>query len=242
VRRHTWFNPFFDWLLNFLMGQNIDTPISVWQEMFLPSEVGNRINEFFYTDADGNERQLVCGEEIVYKAEGRHQILDKPRLQWPRELIIGLVIMLILGFFYYLQTKNVAGQILLGLSISILGLFFGLSSLLLWFISLFTNHDYAHHNMNLIFVTPLILAAIPLGIRYAFARSFQTREKYDLLLRILWLLVLLGIIVSMLLKLLPCFWQNNLVDELLLLPIAAILALEPTGLKELFGRIFWRWS
>ncbi|MCL2127409.1 MAG: DUF4105 domain-containing protein, partial [Treponema sp.] len=39
VRRHTWFSPFLDWILNFWMGQDIDSPITVWDEMFLPSEV-----------------------------------------------------------------------------------------------------------------------------------------------------------------------------------------------------------
>jgi hypothetical protein len=63
----------------------------------------------------------------------------------------------------------------------------------------------------------------------------------ELLLRLLWLMVLLGIIVSMLLKLLPRFFQANLVDQMLLLPIAAVFALEPTGLLETVKRTFWRW-
>jgi len=242
VRRHTWFSPFIDWILNFWMGQDIDTPITEWDDMFLPAEVGMRINEFMYTDPDGVARKLVSGSEIVYRSVARPLVLERPRRQWPRELAFGIVIMLLLGVFYFLQTKSVAGQILLGLSQSLIGLIFGIAALLLYFLSLFTNHDYTYHNMNMIFASPLLLAAVPLGIRYAFAPSYETRERSALLLRLLWILVLLGIVVSMLLKLLPWFWQANLVDEMLMLPIVLILALEPTGLKELIGRIFWRWT
>jgi len=242
VRRHTWFSPFIDWILNFWMGQDIDTPITVWDEMFLPAEVGMRINELTYADADGVMRKLVSGSEIVYRSVGRPPVLERPRKQWPRELAFGIVIMLLLGVFYFLQTKSIAGQILLGLSQSLIGLVFGVAALLLYFLSLFTNHDYTYHNMNMIFASPLLLAAVPLGIRYAFASNYAARERAELLLRLLWILVLLGIVVSMLLKLLPWFWQANLVDEMLMLPIVLILALEPTGLKELIGRIFWRWT
>ena len=242
VRRHTWFSFFTDWALNFWMGQDIDTPITVWQEMFLPSEIAERIKEFSYTDADGVTRQLLTGTEIKHQAAARPEVLDFPRRQWPGKLALGCAIMLLLGFFFFLQKKSNAGQILLGLSQSILGLVFGIVSLLLYFMALFTNHDYTYHNMNMIFASPLILAAVPLGIRYAFASSLYVRERAELLLRLLWLLVLLGIVVSLLLKLLPWFWQDNLTDELLMLPIALILALEPVGFKELLGRFFWRWS
>ena len=47
VRRHTWFSPFYDWLLNFWMGQVIDTPLTIWEEMFLPAEVGRRMEDFW---------------------------------------------------------------------------------------------------------------------------------------------------------------------------------------------------
>jgi hypothetical protein len=242
VRRHTWFSPFFDWILNFWMGQGIDTPITVWQEMFLPSEVGRNIKDFSYTDSYGSLHKLVSNTDVINRSIGRPEVLDIPRRQWPREFAFSIGIMLLLGLLFFLKRKNAAGHILLGLSQSIIGLFFGIVSLILYFMVLFTNHDYTYHNLNMIFVSPLMLLAVPLGIKYAFASNFLIRERCELRLRILWLLVLLGIVVSMLLKLLPCFWQANLTDELLMLPIALIFALEPIGFKELFARLFWRWS
>jgi hypothetical protein len=242
VRRHSWFSPVSDWALNFWMGQDIDKPTTVWEEMFLPSEVGRRIAEFSYNDSDGVSRQLVSDIVIVNRAIGRPAVLDIPRKQWPRELAFGAALMLLICVFYFVQAKKPGlGQILVGLSQSFAGLFFGIAALLLFFMSCFTNHDYTYHNMNLIFANPLLLAAVPLGILYAKAPNARARELPELLLRLLWLMVLLGIIVSMLLKLLPWFFQANLVDQMLMLPIAAAFALEPLGLAEIVKRTFWRW-
>jgi hypothetical protein len=242
VRRHTWFSPLADWALNFWMGQDIDVPITVWEEMFLPAEVGERIEDFWYTDAAGISRKLVTHEEIINTARGRPPVLESPRRQWPYELAAGLVIMTVLALIFFLYYKKpLPGQILLGLSQSLLGLFFGGAGLVLFFMTFFTNHDYTFHNSNLLFANPLLLAAVPLGIRFAFSPNEEKRFIPEALLRALWLLSLLGIFVSMLIKLLPGFYQQNLVDQLLILPIALILSLEPRGLRDILGRIFWRW-
>jgi hypothetical protein len=242
VRRHTWFNPFADWILNFWMGQDIDVPLTVWQEMFLPAEVGARINEFSYTDINGVTRKLVNGEETIYEAEGRPAVLDAPRRQWPRELIFSVCLALLTVFFFFLNTRfSRAGQILIGASHCVCGLVFGGAGLLLFFMSLFTNHDYTYHNANLLFGNPLLLAAVPLGIRYAMAGTYNERTFFDSLLRLLWLLAALGIFLSMAIKLTPWFWQQNLTDQMLVLPLALVLSLEPFGLREALGRIFWRW-
>jgi protein-S-isoprenylcysteine O-methyltransferase Ste14 len=242
VRRHTWFSPLADWLLNFWMGQDIDTPITVWQEMFLPAEVGNRIADFWYTDDSGASRKLVTDREIVYRAQGRPPVLDAPRRQWPAELAVGLAAAVLLALVLFLQEKRpLPGQIILGVGHSLLGLFFGIAGLLLFFMALFTNHDYTFHNSNLLFANPLLLAAIPLGIRYAKSNNEQERIIPEFLLKVLWLLVLLGLFLSMLIKLFPGFYQQNLVDQMLFLPIALILCLEPWGIRRILERIFWRW-
>jgi hypothetical protein len=242
VRRHTWFSPFVDWILNFWMGQGIDIPITVWDEMFLPSEVGRRINDFQYTDSNGVSRQLVSDTEVIYLSYGRPAVLEVPYKQWPVELAFSLFLSLILVYFYYIQVKSTArGQVALGIAHSLLGLLFGVAGLMLFFMSNFTDHDYTWHNTNILFCNPLLLAAVPLGIRYAVSRNYDSRLRAEFLLRILWLLVVLGIFASMLIKLLPQFWQQNLTDQMLMLPIALVLSLEPAGLKRMIERIFWRW-
>ena len=242
VRRHTWFSPFADWILSFWMGQDIDTPITVWEEMFLPAEVGNRINEFWYVDSGGVRRKLVSDTQILYEAADRPAVLAAPRRQWDRELVFSLVLSLVLAVFFFLQAKGFRlGQILLGISHSLLGLVFGGAGLLLLFMSLFTNHDYTYHNANILFANPLLLAAVPLGIRYASSKNYPDRFFSESLLRLIWLTSVLGVFLSMTIKLLPWFWQQNLTDQMLLLPVALTLSLEPLGLREVLGRIFWRW-
>jgi hypothetical protein len=238
VRRHTYFSPAADWALNFWMGQGIDTEITIWDEMFLPSEVGKRIDDFWYTDSNGARRKLVSSVETVNVAEGRPLVLEIPRKQWPRELAFSLALSAIFGFFFFLQYKKIrAGAVFAGISISLCGLVFGIAGLLLYFMSIFTQHDYTYYNANMIFCTPLLLAVVPLGLCYALTRDQGRRIKYDMIFRIIWLLSVIGIIVSMLIKLLPWFWQKNLTDQMLMLPVALVFALQPVGLREAWQRL-----
>lgn len=242
VRRHTWFSPAADWVLNLWMGQDIDLPISAWDEMFLPSEVARNITEFQYTDSHGVTRNLVSDVEKVYESRGRPIVLETPRKQWPRELVFSLAVSLILGFLFYVQKKSPAfGQVSLGIIHSLFGLVFGGAGLIMFFMSFFTSHDYTYHNINLLFCNPLLLAAIPLGINYASAVNYNKRLRPEILLRLIWLLTAVGVFISMLIKLSPRFWQQNLTDQLLMLPIALVLAFEPFGMRRMFQRIFWRW-
>jgi hypothetical protein len=239
VRRHTYFSPAGDWILNFVMGQGIDTEITIWDEMFLPSEVGKRIDDFWYTDSNGVKRKLVSYVETVNKAEDRPLVLDIPRKQWPRELAFSLALSAIFGFFFFLQYKKIrTGTILAGISISLCSLFFGIAGLIIYFMGIFTNHDYSYNNINMIFCTPLLLAAVPYGLCYALTQNQDRRIKYDMIIRITWLLTVIGIIVSMLIKLLPWFWQKNLTDQMLMLPIALVFTLQPVGLREARQRLF----
>ena len=242
VRRHTWYSPAVDWALNFWMGQDIDVPITVWEEMFLPSEVGTNLLDFQYTDPHGRTRPLVSEAETVFLSQGRPAVLEVPRKQWPVELAFSLALSVILGLLFRLQSVSPArGQVALGICHSLFGLVFGMAGLLLFFMSFFTSHDYTYHNANLLFCNPLLLAAFPLGIRYAVSSTYDRRLRAEFTLRLLWLLVALGIFASMLIKLHPRFWQQNLTDQMLMLPIALALSLEPAGLKRMLQRIFWRW-
>jgi len=239
VRRHTYFSPVADWFLSFLMGQVIDNPVTVWEEMFLPSAVGNKIEDFWYTDINGKKRKLVSSIEIVNKSVGRPPVLEKPHKQWAWELLFSLVLSAIFAFFFFLQKKNIrAGRVLAGVSMSLCGLFFGLIAVLLYFMNLFTNHDYTYQNMNMIFCTPLLLVAVPFGICYAITKNQKKLQIYGELLRLIWLLSVLGVIISILLKILPAFYQDNLTDQMLILPIALVFTLQPIGLKETIKKYF----
>jgi hypothetical protein len=231
VRRHTWAHPFFDWALNFWMGQDIDTPLRVWDEMFLPSEIARRIEDFSYRDPEGRERKLVAQVETLNRARGRPPVLETPRRQWPRELCLGLLIAAVLGFFMVLETKKpAAGRALLGLSHALLSFFFGVMGFLLFFMMAFTNHDYTYHNANILYINPLLLAGLPLGLIYGFSKKGGAFAGF--LLRILWTYVFLGCILSMVIKIFPAFHQQNQVTQALVLPFALVLGFLPRLLKK----------
>jgi hypothetical protein len=234
VRRHTWFSPFFDWLLNFLMGQDIDTPITIWEEMFLPAEIGMRIADFQYHDREGKERPLVASVEVRNRAVNRPAVLDAPPRQWIRSLLAGVLIAGLMGLIQGLgRSRPRLYRLLGGLSQSALGLFFGIAGSLLFFMSFFTNHDYTYHNSNILFVHPLLLGAIPLGFILAFGKEAKKRVRAEHLLKTLWSVVLFGGILSMVIKCFPGFYQQNQVSQALVVPFALLLS----GIPAWVGRV-----
>jgi hypothetical protein len=216
VRCHTWFNPFIDWILNFWMGQDIDKPITVWDEMFLPSEIALRISDFSHPGG----KPLVSAIETINRSRGRPAVLEIPPRQWPRALFTSFLLSAIIAFFYFFLQKRKGAVVFLGIANALLGLFFGIAGSMLFFLSLFTDHDYTYHNSNLFFVNPLFLAAIPLGLFLAFSKSGKKRLVSNRLLMILWAYVFLGGVFSIAIKLSPVFSQQNQVTQALLLPLA----------------------
>jgi hypothetical protein len=237
VRRHTWFSPFFDWILNFWMGQDIDKPIRIWDEMFLPSEVGKRIEEFSYIDSEGTSQKLVTKVETLNTAIKRPAVLEVPRRQWDRELLVGLLIAALMGVLRFLQSrKKKLWWRLFGLGQSILGLFFGGAGLVLFFMTFFTNHDYTYHNANVIYVNFILLVALPAGLVYAFCKSEKRRFISAVVLRCLWAYVFLGGLLTIVIKLAPAFFQQNQVTQALVLPFAFVLCF-PMPKRAVFAKI-----
>jgi hypothetical protein len=234
VRRHTWFSPFMDWFLNFLMGQDIDVPISAWQEMFLPQAVGDYIRDFRYTDVRGTGRKLVSDIEVINRAVNRPPVLERPRRQWIRELVLGLALALLLVLLRRFRHKSSPGGVLWGLVQGFLGLFFGVCGTVLFFMTFFTDHDYTWHNINVLFVNPLWFVALVWGIRLARARDFKLREKTGALLAWFWTAVFVLCFLTMPIKLLPFFYQQNQVTQALILPISFVLSYFPCN--RLLGR------
>ena len=225
-RRYIWFSPITDWFLCFIMGRDIDKPVSIWDTMFLPSELTNSINNFIYSDENGFSRKLVSNVEVICIAQGRFITLDSPKNLWPQGLAAGFITALFLVIIFFAELKiPQPGRVLLGITHSLFGLLFGTAGLLLFFLNFFTQHDYAFHNINLLFINPLLLAAIPLGIKCAISANNNKRLLPELLLRLIWLLTALGTIISMLIKLNPMFRQENSAYQFLMLPIALLLSL-----------------
>jgi hypothetical protein len=224
VRRHTWFNPFFDWILNFWMSGHIDKPIRVWDEMFLPSEIGLAMEDFSYVDSQGITRSLVTAKVRDNAAVGRPGVLDVPRRQWPRELVAGLALAAVLVWLGH-GARNTRRRVYFLLQ-GALGLFFGAAGSLLFFLTFFTNHDYTWHNANVTFVNPLLLAAVPLSIIVVAARTKKPKKakKAEQALGWLWVYVFVTALGCWGVHALPGVQQQNFVTLALLLPWTGLLA------------------
>jgi hypothetical protein len=237
IRRYTWDKPFSDWFLGFLMGQNFDTPITPWDEMFLPVEVARNIVDFSFMDTSGVKRKLVSGVEVIYSSKNRQPILNKPLNTWPFALAIGLIIAALLFLVKIIGKKfPCSGRILLGALQSLLGLFLGVSGCVLVF-GYLMNNDYIQQNTNILFVNPLLLLMFPLGILCAVgSQKFERQRLFcEKCLRILWTYVFIAGIITVLLRITPFVYQQNQSVQGLILPVAFALSCFPEWI-----RAWWR--
>ena len=222
LRRYTWYRPFSDWFLCFLMGQNFDKEISPWEEMFLPIEIARNITGFTYTDNSGAERRLVSAAETINSSKKQRLILEKAPETWPFAIMAGVIIavFLLLIRAWGKKQRRVA-RVLLGLSQAILGLFLGVSGCVLLFGLLFMS-DYIQQNANLLFVNPLLLITMPLGILSACGS--QKGPLADKVLRVIWSFVFIAGCFTLLLRIFPFFYQQNLGVVGLIAPVAFALS------------------
>jgi hypothetical protein len=241
LRRFTWYSPFYDWLIEFLLGRDIDKNTTVWEEMFLPVELIRVLEDFSYTDSAGNNRKLVTGVEIVNQTKNRTAILDAPRSQLPRTLAAGIAVAALPILILVLRDKFPrAGGMLWGISQSFAGLAFGIAGTLLLLLSRVEERDIMRHNTNLLFINPLLLLAVPLGIGAATGKKITIGKHSvgcDQCLWIIWLYVAATALVSTLLGfLIPSLYQENQSAVLLILPVTLVFL---GGLLRRHREILW---
>jgi hypothetical protein len=215
TRRHSAQNPPMEMLLMFLMNDNIDSPIERWDDMFLPEELEEVVENTEYTNSRGEVVPLVK-EKLVYYESDREPVPDTVPLRWPWVLGLGLLIgggAFVMGRRYF-DKRTKGWRIGFGLYNAVVGLVVGLPGLALFVMWLVTDHEVTFANENLFLGNPLTFVVAPLGLALVFGST-----RSETWLRYLWTgLMGLGLLLLPL-KLLPIFDQNNLLPALLLLPI-----------------------
>ena len=253
VRRYTWFRPFSDWFLGFLMGQDLDRQITRWEEMFLPVEIARNIVEFSYIDESGAERRLVSSVQLYNSSKERPPILNQPLATWPITLGLGLLAAVVFFVIRRAGSGGVSGRIILGISQSLLGLFFGAAGCVLFFGLFLLKDDYIQQNINIIFINPLLLLIVPLGIlsainspgndrRIFFNQPLSNRAGHFFskisaagCLSVIWTYIFFAGVFSMLLWVFPFFNQQHYDVPALILPTAFVFSLLP---ERIFGYKF----
>ena len=232
IRRFTCSKPFADWMLDFFMGQNFDQKITPWEEMFLPVEIANKISDFSYIDESGAERKLVSSVQVFNSSKKRPPVPNEPMTTWPFFMTAGLITALLLFFLNARRNRYPRScRILSGVIQSILGLFFGASGCILFFGLFYMKNDMIQQNINILFVNPLLLFIVPLGIMAAFNKARPNPGRF---LRIIWTCVFIAGIITLLLGVLPFFYQQNQSVCGLVLPIAFALSDIPEKAYKLF--------
>lgn len=236
IRRFMARHPFWDILLNFWMGQAIDKKISVKEEMFLPEEAGTFIEQFTFIDADGNEKKLTSRVDKIHIAEQRPPFLNAPCSNVPGVLVAGIILAALFCIvlppgkypsFPSRARQSALRRRLFGVGNALLGLIAGSAGSVLLFMEFFSNHDYTYQNSNILFANPLVLAAIPLGILFAFSRNEARVRVSAQGLRILWTYVFLTALLAVVIKVSPAFHQDNGAQLALVIPVSLALSKVP---------------
>ena len=230
ANRHLYPSPVLYWLLNFIMGDVIDTPPSRFDEMYLPTEFAEGAAGFLYTNSDGAAVPLVSDIEVISISEGRNLPLDKP----PRAYILDIIVSMILAFvFLYirhnyiqknyiqenstLQQKKSSRRLWAGAQI-VWALLWGILGTVLFYAEFFSNHIYTYRNINVLFANPVILAAVPLAVLSVSAKKEKTAVVCGAVLRFLWAYMLLAALLTIAVKVSPAYYQDNHLTLILLIP------------------------
>jgi hypothetical protein len=145
------------------MGNVIDRPISQWEEMFLPDKLEQILDGM---ERPGKPGSPLVTERVVLVSDAR----ASPRLNPPHFTATlaclgtaGGVALTALGS---LARRLRPARILLGILLAALGAGSTILGLLFLFLWIFTNHDVAHHNENLLQFPPwgFLLTAAALGL------------------------------------------------------------------------------
>ena len=219
TRRHSQW-AILDFGMMFGESHDVDKPIQVWDEMFLPEELEAGVKRLTYTDAQGNTVPLAGRETLYHTTSTLEPTPQQPRTLWPWLLLWGTLIGLFglaLGIRYFRAPERRGRRIILGLYHSLVGMCFGIAGAMLLFMWGVTDHTLAHHNENLLLANPLLLLFVmPLGL----AVAKGSRRALALLPKVWGVMAICGL-VALLLKILPWQSQQNWMTLALCLPMLA---------------------
>jgi hypothetical protein len=210
--------------LDLAMGGFIDQPITFWEEMFLPAklEEGLRRTVVPLDDASGAPvlRPLVEAETVIVPSRRPEPRASPPN--WTREfLMAGSTAAALLVLLGWATRRDIgAARIGYGLLIVWLGIVLGLLGCLFLFLWVFTNHEVAYRNENLLQCAPFALVLAWHGAALVRRRQGAAERAHQIAR------IALGCSAAGLaLKVLPWFYQRNEHLIAFFLPLWAGIAL-----------------
>lgn len=221
TRRYTSVNPPMSVLLDFMMNDEIDHPITRWEEAFLPDELEMQVATLQLVDGEGKVRPLVAKSWNYYASPVRARPPAEPPPWGPWILALGLSLgggALGLAAWERKRGSRVA-RVLLGLETAVLGLVLGIPGTALFVMWLVTDHTVVYRNENLFLANPLTLLAVPFGVSLMRGNPRARARLFKL-----WGALTATAVLGIVLKLLPPFDQDNWRLIALILPISLGMA------------------
>jgi hypothetical protein len=200
------------------LGPAADRPITLWEEMFLPSKVQEGVRKVRVRDASGALVPLVAREQVLYAADGRAPERAEAPFRIPWYLAAGVAIAGVLALLA--ARARTSGAARFGFSaVSALWLLFaGTGGVVLLSLWAFTNHAIAYRNENLLQLSPLALPLVLLLPTLAYGARWSAKWAVRLALAVAALSVL-----GFVLQVLPGIDQGN--GEMIALALPVNLAL-----------------
>jgi hypothetical protein len=222
LRQTTWNRPFMDWLLNFALNGSIDRPATELEGMFLPHELEQGVSKMMIHDEQGEPQPFVSEINIFNRAEGRDEIREFPPARWP----IGLATGVFLAAAAWLLSKNSRSKRIKRNSTAVysalLSFILAIPGTLLFFMACFTDHTFAYWNMNLMFINPFLFVTFIFSLRLLINKNSSLISIHRC-----WSITTAGALLSICLKIIPFFRQDNWDTLLIITPVAAILGIIP---------------
>jgi hypothetical protein len=211
--------------LDAAMGHLIDTPVTRWEEMFLPQEVADQLRRTTVLGPSGEQQPLVVRERLLVDSTRPPPRETPPDWKVPFALV-GLALGGAVALLGAVAARSRAAGIAASLLVGSYGLFFGLLGAIFTLLWAFTDHEVTYRNENVLLFAPFALLLVPAAVRLARRRPGATR----LAARVLSAAAALAALEAVA-KLVPAFGQENGV---------MIALLMPTWLGSLAGLVLWR--
>ncbi len=199
--------------LDFLQNDMLDRPITRREEAFLPDELERQLDALV---VDG--QPAVRHKLIVHEPSAKRAPTPQTAPSWNLWLLLGSAAFG--GAVIALRRSRArAARIALGAFLSFEGFLWGALGVGLFLFAFCTNHEVTHRNENMLLISPVSLALLPLGIML-----MRNSKRADAGLKWVTLIAALTASLSVILKVLPCFDQANGNVICLVLPLTLATA------------------
>ncbi len=214
-----------DFILNFILNDSVDQPITDWETTFLPDRLMAVIQQS--TNPALGNTPLVKTRTEKNVDQGNSFFAPKANLVNTviKEIVFGFFLLAIIGLsaIFYIKNHRFFLRFYPAL-ISVFGLIFGTLGLILFFMMCFTDHKDTFWNENILLLNPITLLLFFTGVVAIFGKFKKTFS---------WICVVTGFsaILAFGLKILPMFDQANWQQFRVLLPVLLVIGI--TGMVEI---------